>query len=129
MALTTTPLIGGAVLVKGTDSTGTDGTAVIRSEIWTQVKEYRAKKEAQSGFDAEVLKFFKPLTDAAEAFNATVESDGLDVVVINEGTEGIDAVEAEKVRLDAAGTVLRILEEGDHDLLRWVGDELVAIKA
>lgn len=129
MTFITTDLIDGGVLVEGTDCKGVDGTTVLRSELWTLVKARRTQKVAQSEFDEEVEQFFKPLTDAAKKFEQHIDDDDDTVVVLTEGVERHYGVPVEKVRLDSDGVVLKILEEGDHDRLRWVGGHLVAIKA
>lgn len=124
---TITPLLGGGTLVEGTDVTGKSGRTILISEKWNAVKTVRAHIAASEAFDEVVTEFFKPLTDAAEAAQAIAHpvTNDWSVVTISEGTE---FEPAEKVRLDMDGTILRLLEEGQHDLLRWVGeDTLVAV--
>lgn len=124
---TITPLLGGGTLVEGTDVTGKSGRTILISEKWNAVKTVRAHIAASEAFDEVVTEFFKPLTDAAEAAQAIAHpvTNDWSMVTISEGTE---FEPAEKVRLDMDGTILRLLEEGQHDLLRWVGeDTLVAV--
>ena len=73
-----------------------------------------------------VSEFFKPLTDAADAFNAKLArpTNMWGTVTIGETVEGKTARSFE---LDEAGIVLRILDETDGSSLRWVNGDLVAV--
>jgi hypothetical protein len=125
---TITPLMGGGTLVEGTDVTGKEGRTILVSDKWDAVKSVRAHIAANEAFDEVVTEFFKPLTDAAEAAQAIAhpEKDDWSTVTIVEGTEGVPA---ETVRLDMDGIILRLLEETDGSMLRWIGDDtLVAVQ-
>lgn len=130
MTFTTTPLIGGGTLVEGTDSAGKDGSVILRSELWDQVVAYRAKARAQVGFDAALKEFFKPLTDATDAFRASAEDDEDSVVVLDEGTAHVQGEEPKRIHLDPDGIVLKLLSEHRHASLRWIanGTALVATR-
>ena len=126
MTFTTQPLLDGGVLVEGTDSKGVDGSAILRSDRWTMVKYTRAHELATAEFNDMVEAFFQPLTEAAAKHKAAVAGpdQGWATVTISEGVEGKEAV---TVDLDSDGVLLRLLEEGKHDLLRWINGSLVAL--
>jgi hypothetical protein len=124
--LTTTKLMGGGTLIEGTDITGQQGRTVLVSSRWEAVQSIRAHIAAGEAFDEAVKAFFAPITDAAEAAAkiAHPSASQYDTFVVSEGVEG---EEREVIQLDAAGIILRLLDEDRQDLLRWVGDDLVAI--
>lgn len=126
MTFTVTPLVSGGYLVEGQDSKGIDGTTVLHSQSWDYVQHLRTHEVAQAEFDATVDEFFKPLTDAAEAFNAKLggPTNEWGTVTIGETVEG---KQARTLDLDEAGIVLRILDETDGSSLRWVSGDLVAV--
>ena len=126
MTFTVTPLVSGGYLVEGQDSKGVDGTTVLHSQSWDYVQHVRTHEVAQAEFDAMVDQFFKPLTDAAEAFNAKLggPTNEWGTVTIGETVEGTTA---RTLELDEAGIVLRILDETDGSSLRWVNGDLVAV--
>lgn len=128
MTLSVIPLISGGYLVKGTDHEGNKGSTVLYSEKWDALVAVRAHSKAMKKFDKRTLKFFKPLTDAAaEVHKATAKANGWGTVVVEKGVEG---KQAHVIELDEDGTILRILAEGNQNLLLWVGtDRLVAIEA
>lgn len=125
---TTTPLMGGGVLVEGTDDTGTYGKTILMSDRWEMVKHARAHKQASAAFDEAVTEFFKPITDVADELKASLSdpSEHWRKVVINDGVEG---EKPEVIDLDMDGVILRLLEESDGSLLRWISDTLVAVAA
>lgn len=125
---TVTPLMGGGTLVEGTDVTGKEGRTILVSDRWEMLKSIRLHKQAAEVFDAQVEEFFKPITDAAEAAKAIAHpvTEDWSRVVVTEGTEG---TEPEVVTLDMDGIILRLLDETDGSMLRWIGeDTLVAIQ-
>lgn len=125
MTFTITPLVSGGYLVEGTDGKGTDGTTVLRSDKWDAVKYTREHKLATEDFNQVVKEFFAPLTDAADAAKTRLTPPKVvwDQVVITEGTEG---TKSEVITLDEHGVLLRLIEEGHDDKLRWVNGTLVA---
>lgn len=130
MAFTTTPTADGGVLVEGTDGKGVDGTTVLRSELWNQVVQYRAFKAADEEYNVTVKDFFGPIVKAAEALEAAkAKPRSYSRVTITEATVGINAEPAYEVELDPQGTVLRALDEGRDNLLRWVNGELIVLQA
>jgi hypothetical protein len=125
---TSTPLMGGGVLVEGMDDTGKSGRTLLHSDRWAMAQHLRKHKDAEDIFGAAVQQTFGPLIKAAEDAKALLAepSSKWDTVVLTEATEG---VAEERVPLDADGIILNILDAGRFDLLRWVGDDiLVAIQ-
>ena len=127
MTFTTTNLINGGVLVEGTDVAGYIGRTILHSDAWTMVQHLRAHEIADAEFDQVVEEFFKPLTDAADKARALVAGPTQDWGTVTLG-EQVQGHEAEVIRLDADGILLRLLDEGKSDLLRWVDNTLVAIQ-
>ena len=124
---TTTALMNGGVLVEGTDVTGKAGTTILLSDKWEMLQSVQRHEAAQAVFDTAVEEHFKNLTEAAEvaAMVAHPASKDWSTVTLNEGSEGS---ESQVIELDMDGTILRLLDETDGSLLRWVGDDtLVAI--
>jgi hypothetical protein len=124
---TITPLLGGGTLVEGTDVTGKSGRTILISDRWDAVQSLRNHMRASEAFDEVVTEFFKPLTEAADAASAIAHpvTTQWNKVTISEGTE---FEPAEVIDLDMDGVLLRLLHEEQHDLLRWVGEDvLVAI--
>ncbi|MGV0949444.1 MAG: hypothetical protein ACOYB3_02140 [Azonexus sp.] len=121
---TITPDMFGGFHVEGTDATGKSGATILESPAWERVLTTRAHKEASQVFDAAALEFFKPLTDAAEQAKAIAHpsTNPWSEVTIDEGIQGVAPV---KVKLDRAGTILRLLDETDGSMLRWVGDNIL----
>lgn len=128
---TTLNLSGQRVLIKGTDSQGTQGQTVVSSEEWTEVKRHTQHSEAHEDFDRVVAEFFAPLTEAAEklelAFNQQTR-DPISYVIINEGVEPTPGQEEVVIKLSPDSVVLRLLESGDTDRLVWVGDKLEVLE-
>ena len=126
MTFTVTPLVSGGYLVEGQDSKGVDGTTVLHSKSWDYVQHLRTHEVAEAEFNDTVEAFFKPLTDAAEAFNAKLggPTNEWGTVTIGETVEGTTA---RTLELDEAGIILRILDETDGSSLRWVNGDLVAV--
>lgn len=125
---TVTPLMGGGVLVEGTDVTGKEGRTILVSDKWEMLQSVRAHNKATEVFDAQVEEFFKPLTEAAELAQSIAHpvTEDWSRVVLSEATPGVDA---EVIVLDMDGVILRLLDETDGSMLRWIGeDTLVAIQ-
>ena len=121
-----TPLLDGSTLVEGTDSKGTSGSVVLYSPAWQAVVNARTQAAATEEFDATVEAFFAPIVEAAEKV-AKVDENPWATVTIGEEVEGKTP---QVIHLDSEGIVLRVLEEGDSDALRWVanGTQLVVVK-
>lgn len=127
MTFTTTPLTNERVLVEGQDIRGVQGQQILDASQWLELGARKAVSQAQDAFDAAVEEFFKPLTEAAEKASNAVKrpTDSIDYVVLEEAEEGKPAKPGVLVKLHAHSVILRILESGNTDRLRWVGDELV----
>ncbi len=119
MYFETTKFVDGSVLVRGQDSTGTEGRTVLNSPAWNKYKEILKFDAATAEFDAKVAEFFAPITEAAKAVETAVAENPWATVTIGENVEGEAAV---TIELDAAGQILRILEETDGSSLLWVPD-------
>lgn len=119
-----TPLLDGRTLVEGTDIKGVEGRTVLSSPAWRAVLDYRKQDEAMAEFDKTVEAFFAPLTEAADKLAETTVNPWA-TVTIGESVEGVTARE---VTLDEQGIILRLLAETDGSMLRWVGNDLVAVQ-
>lgn len=131
MSFTTLNLTGERVLVKGTDSQGTEGSVVIDAAEWNEVKRHAAVGQAQENFDATVEEFFAPLMAAAERFSGSFEKPKLDpmsYVTLHEGTEAVQGRDEVTIKLGHDSIVLRIIEAGETDRLVWVGDNLEVLE-
>lgn len=128
MTLKTTRLLNGGYLVTGQDSAGNEGKTILHSERWDMVQHLRAHEVAEKEFDEAVEEFFQPLTDAADRARATIAGPAMDLATVTFG-ENVEGSKAREVELDEDGILLRILTEGNQNLLLWVGDDkLVAIQ-
>ncbi len=130
MTFTTMNLTNDRVLVKGSDVHGGHGETILDASQWVELGQRSALRTAQADFDAAVDAFFAPLTEAAEKASKTVErpTDSSAFVVLDEGTEGQQAVAPVIVSLTKDSIVLRLIEEGNTDRLVWVGDELEVLE-
>ena len=118
----------GRTYVKGTDSEGNSGSCVLHTPAWDAGLTLRAQMAAQVEFDAEVDKVFGGITAVAEKINDIVsgKSNPWAVITIGENIEGQQAYELD---LDNDGILLRLLDETDGSMLRWINDgtELIAV--
>jgi hypothetical protein len=128
MTFTTTPLLNGGYLVEGTDTKGVEGTTILDSNSWDALVHLRTHKLAQEDFDQVVGEFFAPLVEAADKARAQLKGAAQDWGTVTLG-EKVTGHEAEIVQLDSDGIILRLLDEGHDDLLRWVGSRLVAVQS
>jgi hypothetical protein len=121
-----TPLLDGSTLVEGTDSRGNTGSAVLYSPAWEAVVEARIQAAAIKEFDATVEAFFAPIVEAADKLTKVDENPWASVTI----GEAIEGKTPQVIHLDSEGIILRVLEEGDSDNLRWVagGTQLVVVK-
>ena len=124
----TMDLTGERVLVKGTDSLGTEGSQVLDASEWNAVKAHGSFHQASTEFDEAVEEFFAPLVEAAEKLEKagapSAKPDPATFVVFSEEVEGRESKAAEVHHLGHDAVVLRLLERGDHDRLVWVNDQL-----
>ena len=128
---TTLNLSGERVLIKGTDSQGTDGQTVVFATEWNEVKRRTQHSEAHEDFDRAVEEFFAPLTQAAEALDLAFNQqsrDPISFVVLDEGEAASPGRTEVVIKLSHDSVVLRLLESGDTDRLVWVGDTLEVLE-
>jgi hypothetical protein len=126
MTFTTVKLAGQRTLVKGEDNLGNNGQAVLSSAQWDYIKAESTQDHRLAEFNAAVDEFFQPLTDAVDAFNEGVKSDvdPIDTVTIGDEVEHVEGRPARTIELSHDSKVLRLIEEGQHSRLIWVGDNL-----
>lgn len=122
----TTILAGQRVLVTGSKK---NQQTILDSTEWDSIKAHQAYHLAGDAFDEAVTAFFAPILEAADKANAAlVESlpkrDDAFVIVLSEGTEGVEEVEPEVIQLGRDAAILRMIEEGNTDRLVWVGDTI-----
>lgn len=122
----TTILAGQRVLVTGSKK---NQQTILDSTEWDSIKAHQAFHLAGDAFDEAVTAFFAPIVEAAEKANAArAESlpkrDDAFVIVLSEGTEGVEEVEPEVIQLGRDAAILRMIEEGNTDRLVWVGDTI-----
>lgn len=130
MSFTTAVLTGDRVLVRGTDSQGTENETVLDGSQWFEVTKTDTYSQAQADFDSAVEAFFAPLTDAAEEFGRamTRPTDSIGYVVLQEEVPATPGQREHLVRLSHDSQVLRLISEDNTDRLIWVGDSLEIIQ-
>lgn len=124
-----TKLAGGQYLVEGTDSTDVVGSAVVFGGEYDELKGDDAFAKAEEQFEADIKKFLAPITEAAEKLSAAKEAQDMplseEFYVVTEAVEGV-AAQAKQIRTLARDTViLRLIDAGKFDRLRWVNGGLV----
>ena len=122
----TTILAGQRVLVTGSKK---NQQTILDSTEWDSVKAHQASYLAGEAFDEAVTAFFAPIVEAADKVNAALaeslpKRDDAFVIVLSEGTEGVEEVEPEVIQLGRDATILRMIESGDTSRLIWVGDTI-----
>ena len=130
MSFSATALTNNKFLVEGRDTRGNKGSIIIDGTRWKAVQHTWKQAQAADKFDAVVEKFFSPITRAAEQLHAqaTIKPlPGPNVLVIQEGQPGIEAVEERTIILDADSTILRLIYTGQTEHLVWVGQQLVIL--
>ena len=122
----TTILAGQRVLVTGSKK---NQQTILDSTEWDSIKAHQAFHLAGDAFDEAVIAFFAPIVEAAEKADAVLaeslpKRDDAFVIVLSEGTEGVEKVEPEVIQLGRDAAILRMIEEGNTDRLVWVGDTI-----
>lgn len=130
MTFTSRRLVGNRVMVSGSDVLGTSGQAILDSSQWDEIKADLKFDQATEAFEAAVEEFFKPLTDAADQAQRSVDvpDDPAGYVVLSEGQPGQRAVPRHIVKLNRDSIVLRLIEQGDTSRLVWVNGELEVLE-
>ena len=129
MSFTITRLANAEALVTGTDKLGTTGQTVLSTRRYDEVQREVNILTAQDTFDTKVEEFFSDLVEAADELASAVAAvpvqDPASYVVVREGSEGNSGEQGITLQYDADGTVLNLIESGDHDRLVWMGDRLL----
>lgn len=132
MWFTATPLAHHEYLVEGTDAAGVTDSTVVNGTQWDAVRERTRVREALEQFDVALEEFYAPLVEAAEQAERAVQRPELDpllYVVEQEEVEAVDGQDRKVLPLDPGAVILRAVEEGCFDRLRWVKGELVVTAA
>ena len=127
----TTVLAGQRVLVTGSKK---NQQTILDSTEWDSIKAHQAFHLAGDAFDEAVTAFFAPIVEAAEKADAALaeslpKRDDAFVIVLSEGTEGVEEIEPVVIQLGRDAAILRMIEEGNTDRLVWVGDTIEIIAA
>lgn len=125
-------MLGDKALVSGTDHLGNEGKTIVFTAQWDELKARKNFSSAQADFDAEVEKFFKPLTKAAKkaekALNAKAP-DAASYIVLTEEVKEVSGQPAQVVALTTDSIILRLIEEGNTDRLVWVDATTLGVLA
>jgi hypothetical protein len=125
-------MLGNQALVSGADHLGNEGKAIVSTTQWDDLKARKNFSAASAVFDAEVEKFFKPLTKAAKkaekALNAKTP-DAASFIVLTEAVDEVSGQPAQVVALTHDSIILRLIEEGNTDRLVWVNDTTLGVLA
>ena len=125
-------MLGAQALVSGTDHLGNEGKTIVSTTQWDELKARTGFSVATEDFDAAVLEFFAPLTEAAKKLGASVErkkQDPTEYVVIKNGVEAVAGEPNEVVGLTRDSIILRLIEEGNTDRLVWVDESTLGVLA
>ena len=126
MTFNLTMLAGDQALVTGSKKAQ---RCVLDASQWIQLKQHKARMEAEEVFDATVEEFYKPLTEAAGEYESRLgqimKADPAFEYVIQPGAEGTEKTSREVYYLDDASAILRMIESGDTDRLIWVNDQIL----
>jgi hypothetical protein len=122
---TVQPLLDG-YLVKGRDAEGKKGSTILHSPAWDAYQASLNFDADTAEYNSDVMAFYQPLFDAAEKFEKRRIDPAAQWSEIKMA-EAVEGVPGKCLHLDPQGVLLRILDETDGDLLRWVNGELVAL--
>lgn len=128
---TTLELVNDQTLVIGEDIKGVTGQQVVDSSQWAEIKAHAQLDQANEEFNQAVEEFFAPLNAAADKAQAATSrpQDPSSYIVLHEGVEGAQEQPAHVVALSKGSVILRLIEEGQHNRLIWVNEELVVLAA
>lgn len=123
----TTKLTGHRVLIE--DPRYADRQYVADSSQWDEYKQHRVEARVADGFDAAVQEMFAPLVAAAEAAEAALvaslpKPDPNAYVQMQEGEDATEGTPAIMLILNKDSQILRLIESGDTDRLRWVKNSI-----
>ena len=126
MTFNLTMLAGDQALVTGSKKAQ---RCVLDASQWIQLKQHKARMEAEEVFDATVEEFYKPLTEAAGEYESRLgqimKADPAFEYVIQPGAEGTEKTSREVYYLNNASAILRMIESGDTSRLIWVNDQIL----
>lgn len=125
-------MLGDQALVSGTDHLGNEGKTIVFTSQWDELKARKNFSSAQADFDAEVERFFKPLTKAAKKAEKSLNAkapDSASYIVLTEAVEEVSGQPAQVVALSKDSIILRLIEEGNTDRLVWVDERTLGILA
>lgn len=127
MSFDTLELSNEQYLVSGTDIRGNWGEQVIDGSQWNEIKRASGTDEAKAAMEEAIEKFFEPLSKALDEYSEAKapKVDDLAVVVLSEGSPGVDPSVRQVVHLWPDSQVLRAIDEGKTDRLIWVDGRLV----
>jgi len=132
MSFTMQTMLGSTAVVSGTDINGNSGSTTVSTAQWDELNGRTNFSKAQADFDAEVEKFFEPLTEAADKATAALAGktqDPIEFVVLADETKGVKAAPAQIVSLSKDSIIIRLIEEGTTDRLVWVNDTTLGVLA
>ena len=126
MTFNLTMLAGDQALVTGSKKAQ---RCVLDASQWIQLKQHKARMEAEEVFDATVEEFYKPLTEAAGEYESRLgqimKADPAFEYVIQPGAEGTEKTSREVYYLNNTSAILRMIESGNTDRLIWVNDQIL----
>ena len=131
MSFVVQTMLGAQALVSGSDTLGNEGKTIVSTTQWDELKERTNFSSATEDFDAAVLAFFAPLTEAAETINAAAHKtqDPAEYVVLKSGVEAVEGEQHQIVQLSKDSIILRFIEEGNTDRLIWVDESTLGVLA
>lgn len=133
MTFTVQNMLGNKALITGTDLAGNDGRMTVDTTQWDELQARANFSKAAEDFDAEVEKFFAPITKAAKKAQKKMDRaqapDPASYIVLKEGVEGVKAEPAQLVSLTTDSIILRLIEDGDTDRLVWIDEHTLAVLA
>ena len=119
------PTKGGGWLIDGTDVNGVHNSKALPYDAsWDEYQALMQYKTAVPEWDAAVKEFYAPLTDKKAALFPEKRVTSR-VRVIEAAVKGKPAVECQ---LSENGELIEAIVEGNFDILRWVGNDLIALE-
>lgn len=131
MTFSISRLVGNRAVISGTDKHGVNNQLVVDTTQWDEVNANTAFDQAKEAFESAVGDFFAPLTAAAEQMQKTLKrpADPVGFVVLREGVEATPGQAEQIITLSHDSVLIRLVEQGNHDRLMWVGDSLEVLEA
>ena len=125
MSFNYTHLANDRMLVEG-DDPNTQAT-ILFAHQWYDLKRRQIFQDASDTYNAEVVAFYAPLTEAADRVIEAqkTEEDEAYSILLSEAVEHTCGADEERVYLNDDSAIARLVELGQHDRLRWVGNTIV----